>query len=175
MVTSNAVVGSSAMRIFGLHTSAMAIMTLWRWPPESWKGYSFIMRSTLGTPVSFSISTALSQASCLLMLLCIRIHSVIWSPIFMTGFRLVIGSWKIMEIFSPRIFLRSSSSSFVKSRPSNRISPSATFPVVPIRSPMTDRAVTLLPLPDSPTIPRVVPSLSSISTPSTDLITPLSV
>jgi len=38
-----------------------------------------------------------------------------------------------------------------------------------------DKAVTLLPLPDSPTIPRVEPFLRIISTPSTDFITPLSV
>ncbi len=35
IVTSNAVVGSSAIRIFGLHEMAMAIMTLCLIPPES--------------------------------------------------------------------------------------------------------------------------------------------
>ncbi len=29
---------------------------------------------------------------------------MIWSPIVRTGFRLVIGSWKIIAISSPRIF-----------------------------------------------------------------------
>ena len=38
MVTSSAVVGSSAMRSFGLQDSAMAIMTRWRMPPENWCG-----------------------------------------------------------------------------------------------------------------------------------------
>jgi hypothetical protein len=38
MVTSSAVVGSSAMRSFGLQASAMAIMTRWRMPPENWCG-----------------------------------------------------------------------------------------------------------------------------------------
>jgi hypothetical protein len=35
MVTSSAVVGSSAMRSLGPHISAMAIMMRWRKPPES--------------------------------------------------------------------------------------------------------------------------------------------
>ena len=35
MVTSSAVVGSSAMSSFGLQASAMAIITRWRMPPES--------------------------------------------------------------------------------------------------------------------------------------------
>mgnify|MGYP006176023555 CR=1 FL=1 len=35
MVTSSAVVGSSAIRSFGLHESAIAIITRWRMPPEN--------------------------------------------------------------------------------------------------------------------------------------------
>jgi hypothetical protein len=35
MVTSSAVVGSSAISTVGLHDSAMAIITRWRMPPES--------------------------------------------------------------------------------------------------------------------------------------------
>ena len=42
MVTSSAVVGSSAMRMSGSQASAMAIITLWRMPPESSKGYCFM-------------------------------------------------------------------------------------------------------------------------------------
>ena len=38
IVTSRAVVGSSAMRSFGLQASAMAIITRWRMPPENWCG-----------------------------------------------------------------------------------------------------------------------------------------
>ena len=37
-VTSSAVVGSSAINSLGSHISAMAIMTRWRRPPESWCG-----------------------------------------------------------------------------------------------------------------------------------------
>ena len=34
MVTSSAVVGSSAIRSFGLQASAIAIITRWRMPPD---------------------------------------------------------------------------------------------------------------------------------------------
>jgi hypothetical protein len=38
VVTSSAVVGSSAISSAGSSTSAIAIMMRWRWPPESWCG-----------------------------------------------------------------------------------------------------------------------------------------
>jgi hypothetical protein len=38
VVTSSAVVGSSAISSTGSSTSAIAIMMRWRWPPESWCG-----------------------------------------------------------------------------------------------------------------------------------------
>jgi len=38
VVTSSAVVGSSAIRSPGSSASAMAIITRWRCPPESWWG-----------------------------------------------------------------------------------------------------------------------------------------
>ena len=37
-VTSSAVVGSSAMTSGGLQASAIAIITRWRMPPDSWCG-----------------------------------------------------------------------------------------------------------------------------------------
>ena len=38
MVTSSAVVGSSAINNLGLQDKAMAIITRWRMPPENWCG-----------------------------------------------------------------------------------------------------------------------------------------
>ena len=38
MVTSSAVVGSSAISSFGLQAIAMAIITRWHWPPDIWCG-----------------------------------------------------------------------------------------------------------------------------------------
>ena len=40
IVTSSAVVGSSAISSFGSQASAIAIITRWRMPPENWCGYS---------------------------------------------------------------------------------------------------------------------------------------
>ena len=47
-VTSSAVVGSSAIRMSGRQASAIAIITRWRMPPESWCGYSSTRRSGVG-------------------------------------------------------------------------------------------------------------------------------
>ena len=48
IVTSSAVVGSSAISTSGLQASAIAIITRWRMPPESWCGYSSTRRSGSG-------------------------------------------------------------------------------------------------------------------------------
>ncbi len=53
MVTSSAVVGSSAMSRLGLQDSAMAIIARWRMPPENWCGYSFTRCSGLAMPTGF--------------------------------------------------------------------------------------------------------------------------
>ena len=144
------------------------------WPPESWKDIPSSCALHPGNTCQLQhLSTALSQASCLLMLLCIRIHSVIWSPIF--GDRVQAGhcSWKIMEIFS-----RASSCAPHHQLLSNRglqtRIPFRHLPVVPIQKSQTDRAVTLFARLILPRFQGLCP-LSSISTPSTDLITPLSV
>jgi hypothetical protein len=86
--------------------------------------------------------------------------------------REVIGSWKIIEISLPRIVAISSSVSVARSRPSNTIDePRSTRPGRSI-SRMIERAVTDLPLPDSPTTPSVPPFSIEKSTPSTARITP---
>ena len=79
-------------------------------------------------------------------------------------------SWaleKIIAISCPRIFLSSPSASDVSSCPLKRTLP----PVMRARSGgisrTIDRAVTLLPQPDSPTIPKVSPGKSANETPST--------
>jgi hypothetical protein len=72
-----------------------------------------------------------------------------------TGFRLVSGSWKIIAMSLPRI-LRIVSIGIVRiSRPSNQTSPSTISAGGMSSSRMIVSAVTLLPEPDSPTIPSV--------------------
>ena len=119
-------------------------------------------------PTSLSISTAWSHASLSLTFLWSLTCSAIWSPTENTGFRLVSGSWKIIAISLPRIRRISPSGSDSTSRPSNQIS----LPSPISAGGMSSRrmiviAVTLLPDPDSPTIPSVCPRPSEKLTPST--------
>jgi hypothetical protein len=63
MVTSSAVVGSSAMISFGVLAIAIAITTRCRMPPENSCGNDLTRAAGLGMPTSCSRSTARSQAS----------------------------------------------------------------------------------------------------------------
>ena len=63
MVTSSAVVGSSATRMSGLHEIAMAIMPRWRMPPENSKGYWSARLSGSGMPTLASSSMAIFHDS----------------------------------------------------------------------------------------------------------------
>ena len=69
IVTSSAVVGSSAISTFGLQASAAAIIARWRMPPENWCGYSSARRRGSGMLTLCSISTASSRAARLAELL----------------------------------------------------------------------------------------------------------
>ena len=109
IVTSRAVVGSSAMSSFGSHDRAIAIMTRWRMPPDSSCGYCLTRRSGLLIPTALSDSTAFSQAAFFDRPWWSITASAIWSPIVNTGFRLVIGSWKIIAMSLPRTWRISSS------------------------------------------------------------------
>ena len=62
MVTSSAVVGSSAMRKSGSQHSIMAIRARWSIPPENSWGYWSIRFSGLAMPTFCSISSALARA-----------------------------------------------------------------------------------------------------------------
>ncbi len=124
MVTSSAVVGSSAISSLGLHASPMAIMTRWRMPPESWCGYWASRLSGSVMPTSVSSSMARSRAAFSSMFRWMVSGSMICSPILSTGLREVMGSWKIMAISRPRMRRISSSESFSSSLPpSNLIRP----------------------------------------------------
>src|SRR5215204_526278 len=172
IVTSRAVVGSSAIRTLGLQERPIAIMARWRMPRENWWGYSLALLSGLAMPTSRSTCTVFSWASLLERFWWMRIASRIWLPTVKTGFRLVMGSWKIMAMSLPLISCIRLSGVLSRSWPSKRISPSGYSVGGLGLSCMMERAVTLLPLPDSPTIPRVSPASSENETPSTALTTP---
>ena len=84
--------------------------------------------------------------------------SVICEPIVRIGFRDVIGSWKIVEIFAPRMPSQSLSVlSLVRSFPSNMTEPLVMEPL-DSSIPVNVLVKTLLPEPDSPTMANVSPS-----------------
>jgi hypothetical protein len=92
MVTSSAVVGSSAISSDGLHESAIAIITRWRMPPESWYGKLFNTLRASGMRTSSSMRNASARAAAALLPWCTWIDSAIWSPAVNTGLSEVMGS-----------------------------------------------------------------------------------
>ena len=102
MVTSSAVVGSSAITSDGLHASEMAISARCRRPPDSWCGYSRIRRAGSGMLTASSSSSARARAVRRVARRCTRSVSSIWLPMVKTGLSAVIGSWKMSAISPPR-------------------------------------------------------------------------
>ena len=94
MVTSRAVVGSSAIRRSGLQARAMAMITRCFMPPENWCGYSDT-RSP-GMPTISSMFVAWRRASLSLTPRWIFMPSAICSPTVLMGLSEDMGSWKTM-------------------------------------------------------------------------------
>ncbi len=158
IVTSRAVVGSSQMRIFGWQESAIAMTIRWRMPPEYWNGYSSKRLAAFWMPTRSMSSMACFFASPREMPWCFSMTSVICEPIVRIGFSDVIGSWKIVEIFAPRMPSQSLSVlSLVRSLPSNMTEPLVMEPL-DSSMPVNVLVKTLLPEPDSPTMANVSPS-----------------
>ena len=157
IVTSRAVVGSSAMISAGSFAIAIAIIARWRMPPENSCGKAFTRRSGAGIPTIFSSSTARFSAVRALMFLSWRVSaSSICCPMVYTGVRAESGSWKIIAISLPRRRERALSSLSRSDSPRKRISPSTSAELG--SRPITAREETDLPDPDSPTMPRNSPS-----------------
>ena len=123
IVTSSAVVGSSAMSSSGSQASAIAIITRCAMPPDSSCGNASSRRSGSGMPTIRSSSAARSRAARRFMLRCSSSTSPSCMPTFKTGFRLLVGCWKIMLIRLPRSLRISRSRSVSRSRPSKRTEP----------------------------------------------------
>jgi hypothetical protein len=78
-----------------------------------------------------------------------------------TGFRLVIGSWKIIEMRLPRIACKRLADTRKRSSPSKTIEPLGISAGGFGKSPSTAIAVTDFPQPDSPTTASVSPRRTS--------------
>ena len=97
---------------------------------------------------------------------CSRNDSVICLPIVMTGLSELIGSWKTIATSAPQSRRIALSSSSMSSWPMNMTLPERrTFSFG--RRFITEREKIVLPEPDSPTMPSVVPRFSESVTPST--------
>ena len=122
IITSSAVVGSSAMTTFGLQAKAMAIMARWRIPPEYWCGKCFLCSGEIPTRSSNSETRAFNTAP-FVNGLCLMMASAIWSPTERTGLSAFIAPWKTIEILFQRTASISSSVSAVSSVSPNQTSP----------------------------------------------------
>ena len=78
MVTSSAVVGSSAISTLGSQASAMAIITRWRMPPRTGADSRPSRFLASGMPTSASNSSARLRAAALLRPIWIRSGSTNW-------------------------------------------------------------------------------------------------
>ena len=138
----------------GLVGKPMASMTRWRMPPENWCGKPAMARSGAVMPMrpsSFDGARQRRRRSCRRGAPSPRPAG---RPMRSTGLSEVIGSWKTIAILSPRSARTSSWSIATMSRPRKTISPLA-IRLCSCSSRMIDSAVTLLPEPDSPTMPSV--------------------
>ena len=165
MVTSSAVVGSSARSSFGSEASAMAIITRCRIPPENWCGYSSSLRPASGMPTRSISSRDRARRPRPSRSVCARRFSSICTRTGRTGLSAVIGSWKIIEICPPRTPRNSASDMVSTSRPCHSTAPVTRPPAGSRRR--SERSVTLLPDPLSPTRPSTSPGRTSKETPST--------
>ena len=123
IVTSSAVVGSSATSNFGSHASAIAIITRCRIPPESWCGYSSTRRAGAGMRTRSSSSTARRFAARRVIERCCSSTSAIWRPTRNDGLSDVIGSWKTNATWRPRIRRICRGDAVSRSMPSKRALP----------------------------------------------------
>ena len=92
--------------------------------------------------------------------------SLNWDPTRRTGFNAVIGSWKIIAILVPQSPRISSLLKVRSSCPSSFTLP-VRFTLRPRSKPIDARDITVLPEPDSPTIPILSPLLITSDTPRT--------
>jgi hypothetical protein len=92
---------------------------------------------------------------------CVVIASESWLPIVNTGLSDVIGSWKIIATSLPRKSRISFFFSLSRSRPLNIAVPLTIRPGGCGIRPSRASVDTLLPEPDSPTIPSVSPAYTS--------------
>ena len=164
IVTSRAVVGSSARRSAGLLAMAAAITTRCRMPPLKRWGASPYRCSGAGMPTSASSSRARARAV-RPSAPCARTVAAIWSPMEKLGSSDVSGSWNTMPMALPRSSRSAGSERPTRSRSRNLMLPATS--AAGGRRPRIASAVVDLPHPDSPTSATISPGRTSNETSST--------
>src|SRR5262245_16923249 len=162
------------MRSDGLHESAIAIIARCRIPPENSCGYWSMRRSGFEMQPSARSSIARFHACFVASSPCACSCSSICQPIVYTGVNAVIGSWKIIAISPPRIARISPGERANRSRPRSRTWP-CTMAFGSRISRITAIIETVLPEPDSPTIPTTSSTSTVSESPSTARRSPASV
>src|SRR5262245_8717320 len=117
------------------------------------------MRSGSGSFTRARMPRILARRSPASSLVWVFSTSSICSPQVMTGLSAVIGSWKIIDMRVQRSSRRRASSAARMFSPCSRISPELGFSALASR-PMTVKAITDLPEPDSPTRQTISPGLT---------------
>ena len=153
-VTSSAVVGSSAMTSGGLQASATASITRWRMPARQLVGV--VVDALFGLDDLDGAAAARSPARAPRACRpcpCTTSASATWAPTRITGFSAAIGSWNTRPMPAPRTAHISRLRRASRSRPWKSTRPPVMRPAGG-SSRSTEKAVTDLPLPDSPTRPE---------------------
>ncbi len=170
-MTSSAVVGSSAISSVGVHASAIAIITRWRMPPDSWCGYSPARRVLRNPHEREHLDRAVERRAPRQVL----VQRDGLGDLIADGHHRIEARHRLLEdhaIRLPRIARICAGGSVSRSLPSKRMLPATMRPDGGGTSRMIDSAVTDLPQPLSPTTPSVSPRASESDTPSTALTTP---
>ncbi len=100
----------------------------WRCPPDSLPGMELKIFSGMGMPTMPISSRARASASFRLIFLWAWMVSEICRPQVISGFRLVMGSWKIMAMSLPRFLHSSFSLMPTSSSPASFTLPPVTLP-----------------------------------------------
>ena len=163
---SSAVVGSSAMSSGGSAAIAAAMSARWRRPPLSWPENWPARRTASGIPASAISSSTRRRRSATVSRVCSRRASSTSLPTLRSGSSATRASWLIMPTVAPRSRSSDRLPSVRTSTPATSRRSAVTRDRGPA-SPTIDRAVTLLPEPDSPTRARHSPGAMAREIPST--------
>ena len=171
MVTSRAVVASSATISRGSQEIAMAIMTRCSMPPDSSAGIWWKTSSGLRRPTAVNSSSVLAWAARRASFCLTRSTSASWLPTVSDGVRYEEGSWKTAPMPVPCSRCQPRGDNWVTSCRSNEIVPRS-MPQPFGSTPRAARQVSVLPLPDSPTRPTISPVCTDSEMPRTAVAAP---